>query len=132
MHYAANKESAMTPTDPILTTVTAAAGCAYFMQLLQKAKSISWITAHTTGINVALRAALSFGSTIGISHAWTPANGGGGSFTLVFPPLAVIAIGLWHWFGQYAIQHGFGQLLSVGTLKSVDTPVQINPQEPKA
>jgi hypothetical protein len=122
----------MTPTDPILATVTAGAGCAYFMQLLQKAKSVPWITDHTQGINVALRAVLSLVATLGISHAWTPATGGGGAFTLVFPPLSVIAVGLWHWFGQFAVMHGFGQLLGIGTLKQIDTPVQINPQEPKA
>jgi hypothetical protein len=122
----------ISPTDPILTTVTAAAGCAYFMQLLQKAKSLPWITAHTTGINVALRAVLSLAATVGIGHAWTPSAGGGGVFMVTVPPAMVILNGLWHWFGQFAVQHGFGQLLSVGTLKSVDTPVEINPQDHKA
>jgi hypothetical protein len=123
----------MTPTDPLLATVTAGAGCAYFIQLLQKAKTLPWVTEHTQGINIVLRAVLSLGATVGISHAWNPSAGGGGTFTLVFPPLMVIVVGLWHWFGQFAVMHGFGQVLNIGTLKAIDNPIQVNQQqEPKA
>jgi hypothetical protein len=116
----------MTPTDPLLATVTAGAGCAYLIQILQKAKSIPWVTDHTHGINIALRALLSLGATLGISHAWNPSTGGGGVLMVTFPPLTVIMIGLWHWFGQFAVMHGFGQVLSIGTLKEIDNPVQVN------
>ncbi len=121
----------MTPTDPILTTVTAGAGCAYLMQLIQKAKQVPWITEHTHGINIALRAGLSFFATLGISHAWNPSTGGGGVLMFTIPPLTVFMVGLWHWFGQFAVMHGFGQILGIGTVKSIDNPVQINQQPPQ-
>jgi hypothetical protein len=119
----------MTPTDPILTTVTAGAGCAFIVQLLQKAKQVPWITEHTTAINIALKASLSFFATLGISHAWNPSAGGGGQLTFDIPSMSVLMIGLWHWFGQFAVMHGFGQLLGVGTVKSIDNPVQVNQTE---
>lgn len=120
----------MTPTDPLLTTITAGAGCAFILQVLQKAKNIPWITEHTHGINIAMKAMLSFFSTLGISHAWSPAAAGGGVLTFDIPAASVLLIGIWHWFGQFAIMHGFGQLLGIGTLKAIDNPVQINEQPP--
>lgn len=118
-------------TDPITSSLTAAAACAFFLQLIQKTKYVPWITEHTKEINIGAKLLLSGLATLGISHAWNPSTGGGGVLMFTVPPLSVILIGLWHWFGQFAIQHGFGQVLNIGTLKAIDNPVQVN-QQPEA
>lgn len=121
----------MNPTDPLLSSLTAAAACSFILKLMQRAKSVPWVTEHTEGINIGLRAGFSFLATLGISHAWNPATGGGGTLMFQIPPFTIVLIGLWHWFGQFAIQHGFGKILDIGTLKQIDSPVQIN-QQPEA
>jgi hypothetical protein len=121
----------MTPTDPLLSSITAAAACSFLLDQAQKSKIVPWITAHTKWINLGVKIALSGASTLGISHAWTPAATGGGQFLVTVPATTVILMGLWHWFGQFALQHGFGQLLTVGTLTTVDVPVQVHEVEPK-
>jgi hypothetical protein len=116
----------MTPTDPITAQVTAAAACAFVLQGLQKWKALPWVTAHTATINLVAKAALSFGATLGISKAWTPAVSGGGVLMITIPPATVLVLGVWHWFGQFSMQHIIGQTLSIGTIKAVDNPVQVN------
>lgn len=115
----------MTPTDPITAQVTAAAACAFIMQGLQKWKAIPWLTAHTTKLNVFLKVVLSFGATLGISRAWEPAASGGGTLVITVPAFSIVMLGLWHWFGQFALQHLSGQVLNIGTLKAVDKPVEV-------
>jgi hypothetical protein len=102
----------MIPTDPILSSVTAAAACSFLLDRIQKSEKLPWISAHTTTINTVAKLVMSGLSTIGIAHAWTPSVAGGGTLVLTIPALPVIAVGLWHWFGQFAIQHGFGQIIS--------------------
>jgi len=102
----------MIPTDPILSSVTAAAACSMLLDRIQKSKLIPWVNAHSTSINLTAKLVMSGLATIGIAHAWTPAVTGGGTLVLTIPSLPVIGIGLWHWFGQFAIQHGFGQIIS--------------------
>jgi len=107
----------MIPTDPVLSSLTAAAACSMALDFAQKNKSryFTWISAHTTKINLAAKLIMSGAATIGIAHVWAPATGGGGTLTLTIPPLSVIAIACYHWFGQFAIQHGFGRIISPST-----------------
>jgi hypothetical protein len=94
------------------TQLGAAAVCAYLMQALQKWSKTPWINEHTAGINVAVRAALAVVSTIGIGWAWSNGTAGGHVLTIAIPSTVILLHGLWHVFVQYAIQHGWGNLLS--------------------
>jgi hypothetical protein len=97
----------------VLTQITAGAGCAYILQLLQKWEKLPWVTAHTTVINHAIRAVMSGAAVLGISSAWSPSTGGGHVLTITIPSAIVILHGAWTWFGQFALTHGFSQLLTI-------------------
>lgn len=96
-----------------LTSITSGAACAYIIQMLQNAKSLPWITAHTDGINRTIRLAASGIATLGISFAWSAAPGDMHTLTFMIPSGGVILHGAFHWFGQYALQHGWGKVLSI-------------------
>lgn len=110
--------------DPNLffTQLTAGAALAYLLRILQKWNKVSWINDHTTGISIFVRACLSFFATIGIGWTW---NGVEHSLTITGLSAAVLAHGLWHWFGQYALQHGWGQIFNVGTVSTISAPVKV-------
>lgn len=91
------------------TQVTAAAASAYLMNLLQKWEKVPWITQHTAGINHAVRALLALAATVGIGWQWNSADH---TLTITGLTLSTIIVGLWHWFSQFAVTHGFGQLLN--------------------
>lgn len=112
----------------VITQMTAGAGCAYLLQLLQKWAKIPWITEHTHAINIAARAVMSGAAALGISSVWSPVDGGGHTLTITIPSAMVILHGLWMWFGQYALQHGWGQVLSIGNQAA--PPAQIPPAKP--
>jgi|SRR5579859_5712209 len=111
----------MTPDATTLlgSQVGAAAACAYIINLLQMWSKTPWITAHTKYVNIAVRALLSGGAYVGISHVWSPSTTGGGVLTITIPSLTVIVIGVWHWFCQYAFTHVVGT-----TLESKQAPPQ--------
>lgn len=94
------------------TQLGAAAACAYLMQMLQKWSKTPWITEHTAGINVGVRTALALFSTIGITWAWASGEAGSHVISIAIPNGAVLLHSVWHVFVQYAIQHGWGNLLS--------------------
>lgn len=99
-------------TSVLGTEIGAAAVSAYAMQLAQKWSKLPWITEHTAEINVYVRIITSGVAALGVSWVWGDVTGGGHSLTIAIPPVAVILHGLWHWFVQYAIQHGWGNMLS--------------------
>lgn len=98
-----------------------AAGAAleFGLKFLQRWSKTPWITEHTTKITVALRALLAFGATIGLSWHYA-----GGTLTITGLSVSIVAAGLWHFFRQYAVQHGFGHLISSGNLDKFQTIVQ--------
>lgn len=100
--------------------LAAAAACTYILNGLQRIKRIPWITAHTTSINVIVRAGLAGVAALGISHVWNPSDGGGGVLMITIPPAAIIVHGLWHWFTQYAMTHVIGSALE--KTPNVETP----------
>lgn len=105
----------------LMTQITAGAACAYLLQLLQKWEKVPWITQHTVYINTGVRAVLALLAVVGITEAWTPNPGGGGVLAFTIPPATVILHGIWHWFGQYALQHGWGKILDVDGQPSLKT-----------
>jgi hypothetical protein len=96
----------------LFSQLTWGAAFAYLLLLAQKWEKLPWVTQHTAGISAVVRAVLAGIATIGISVSW---NGAAHSLTISNLSFPVIASGLWHWFGQYALQHGWGQLFLVKT-----------------
>lgn len=108
----------MEATNMLATQLTASAASAYFIQLLQKWEKTPWITEHTKGITAMFRVALSGVAALGVSWAWAGTDSGGHTLTLMIPSVLDLAHGVWHWFGQYAITHGFGGVLKAADLAS--------------
>jgi len=100
-------------TNMLATQLTAGAACAYLLQLVQKWSKIPWVTEHTTVINNGIRLGLAFISSLGITWVWSSADNGGHVITIAIPSAFVIMQTLWHIFGQFALQHGWGKVLSL-------------------
>jgi len=101
-------------TTNLLFTALATSGmCSYLLQALQRWSKTPWITAHTTGINVAVRMALSFATTLGISFAWNAGADHSHILTIAIPSGTLILKGLLHWGGQYFFTHAAGKVLSI-------------------
>lgn len=113
------------------TQIGAAAVCAYLVQLLQRWSKLPWITEHTTAINAALRIATSGVAAIGVHWAWADTSSGGHTLSIAIPSGAALLAAGWHWFVQYAIQHGWGNLLSGGPAASAP-PTSTAPLVPSA
>jgi hypothetical protein len=112
---------AMDATTLLGSQVGAAAACSYILNLAQRAKSLPWITAHTTEMNIAARAVMALFTTLGLSYVWSPSTDGGHTLTIAIPSLMTAVLGLWHWFCQFAFQHIVGQTLG-GTQSPVQPP----------
>lgn len=106
----------------ISTQITTAAAGAYVLRLIQKWDKLPWITAHTQGVSVAMRAALAFIGTVGITWKW---DGADHVLTITGLSLVTIGAGLWHVFSLYAMQHAWGQLFNVGTTSKIETPLEV-------
>lgn len=108
----------------LFTQVTSGAAMAYLLRLIQKWEKLPWITQHTGGITVTFRLILSAAATLGITWQWS-ASEHGHILAIAFPTAGALLHGLWLWFGQYAMQHGWGQLFNVGTVSSIEVPVEL-------
>lgn len=118
----------MENTTSLLTSqIAAAAACSYLLNLLQKWSKTPWITEHTAGINAAVRAVLALGATVGIGWAWSSGANDTHVLMVTIPSFPVLIHGLWHWFSQYAIQHGFGKVLDIGQPTQVQLPIISQP-----
>lgn len=118
--------SAVGPSSAIVPTqLSAAVLIGYVMWLLQKAKSIPYVSQATTKLNVILRLIGSAGSSIGISIAWQPTN----NHSLVISNLtwSVVLVGIYHLVVQYATTHGFEKLMNILPSTSVAEPSEVVP-----
>lgn len=89
------------------TLSTQVAVAAVISWLLQKIKGSSWfpfITAETEKINRIAAVVLSGLGTLGIVLACSSVER---KCTLTWPDAATLAAGLWQWFTQFAILHGW-------------------------
>jgi hypothetical protein len=102
----------MAATGLLSTQIGAAAVSAYAIQLLQRWSKAPWITEHTKGINVAARLVTSVVATLGVSWAWGDISNGGHTLLITIPSAVDLLHAAWHIFVQYAIQHGWGNLLN--------------------
>lgn len=98
----------------IFTQLTTGAASAYLLQLIQKWRAVPWITEHTDGINRAVRVFMSFIAAIGISYAWSAGTADGSHvLSLTIPSWIALFHGIWHWFGQYALQHAWWKVFQI-------------------
>jgi hypothetical protein len=111
----------------LFTQLTSGAACAYILQLLQQWKALPWITAHTTKINILVRLAMSAGAALGIGLTWAPAAGSGHALTIAIPSGVTLLHGIWHWFGQYALQHGWLKVFQIQSSPASATVVAAAP-----
>lgn len=110
-------------TNMLATQLTAGAACAYLLQLLQKWSKTPWVTEHTDGINNAIRLGLALISSLGISWVWSGTENGGHTLTIAIPSTFAILQAAWHVFGQFALQHGWGKVLSLNGSNPKENPV---------
>jgi len=106
----------------LFTQVTAGAACAYVLRLIQRWDKLPWVTQHTKTISMWFRIVMSFAATVGIGFQW---NGTAHSLLITGLSFPVVALGVWHWFGQYALQHEWGQVFNIGTLQAVESPITV-------
>lgn len=76
--------------------------------LMQKLKSAAWFPLIQEGkvlINRTISILSAAAVTIGIGYTWDPTLDASGNrhMTFAIPTLAAIAVGLWHWLNQYAL-----------------------------
>jgi hypothetical protein len=88
-----------------------AAAAAYVLAWANRSKYFPWVTMETHRLNLILQLVLSFLATLGISFTWDPV-----AHTLLIAGLSikVISAGFAHWFQQFALQHGFTNLIQLG------------------
>jgi len=89
----------------------AAAALEFALHFLQRWSKTPWITENTTKISATFRVMLAFFATIGLTWHYD-----GGTLVITGLSVSVIATGLWNFFRQYALQHGFGHLIRTGNL----------------
>jgi len=90
-----------------------AAAMEYILYTLQKSKSFPSITENKTRIVATTRAILAFFAAVGLTYHFDVEQH---QFIVGNIRASVIFIGLYNWFGQYALQHGFGHLIRGGNL----------------
>lgn len=104
--------NALAPTSPTVPTgLGLALALGYIQHMLKRLESLPKINFYSTKINFALRVVLSGLGTLGLSWAWSSAPDGGHHLSLYIPSFAVLLLGAWHWFVQFAVQHGFEGIL---------------------
>lgn len=87
-----------------LTHFTSAAIVVYFMNKLKAAKWFPILQKDRVLLNRAFSIVVAFFVSIGISYTWTATEGGAHQLVLMIPSWGVLALGVWHWLNQYAMQ----------------------------
>jgi hypothetical protein len=110
--------------------VTQFTSAAIFVWAMQKLKTAPWFPWLKNEGQIWLKRGASIvaaiGTHTGISHVWAPGTEvGAGVLTISIPSLAIIAVTLWHWLGQFTIQEAMYQSVS----KNSPTPA---PEVPTA
>lgn len=105
----------------LLSHLTSAAIFAYILQLLQQWTKLPWVTKEATTINIVIRAILSFLAILGITTAWTGSLLAGGTLTIDIPSIWIVLHGLYHFIGQFALQHAWLKIFYL------DKPAQPQP-----
>lgn len=89
---------------------------AYLIKYLQGSKYFPWITAEAKKITLVVQGVLALLASLGIGYSWDPAAH---SLMITGLSLTVVFHGLMTWISQFAIQHGFTNLITLGQLNGV-------------
>lgn len=93
--------------------VTHFTSAAIVVYLINKLKAATWFPLLQKDKVIACRmfsAIVAFCVSIGITYAWSTLPDGTHSLVIQIPTLAALAVGLWHWLNQYAMQETLHQL----------------------
>jgi hypothetical protein len=82
----------------------------YIVQWAKKSKYVPWLDAQSKKLTLGVQLALSGLSALGITMTW---NKEAHTVLIAGLSLATVASGAWHWFFQFAVQHGWTNLLSI-------------------
>jgi hypothetical protein len=93
-----------------VTHFTSAAIVVYVINKLKSAKWFPLLQKDWTWINRGASMFVAFAVSIGIHYTWTPSTDGGHQLVLQIPTLSVLALGIWHWLNQYAMQETLHQI----------------------
>jgi hypothetical protein len=99
---------------------------AYLIKFLQGSKYFPWISAEAKKITFVVQAMLSLLATIGIGYTWDAQNH---SLLITGLSLAAIFHGAIGWISQFAIQHGFTNLITIGQKLDASVPAVVVPAE---
>lgn len=87
-----------------LTHFTSAAIVVYAMNKLKAAKWFPIVQEKRVTLNRAFSVTVAFFVAIGIHYTWSAGAGGGHQLVLEIPSVGTLALGVWHWLNQYALQ----------------------------
>lgn len=93
-----------------VTHFTSAAIVVYALNKLKSAKWFPLLQKDWTWVNRGASMFVAVAVSIGIHYTWTAGTDGGHTLTLQIPTLSVLAIGIWHWLNQYAMQETLHQI----------------------
>ena len=90
----------------VITQFTSSAIVVWGLQELKNATWFPWLQKKAqTWTKRGASIVAAFGVHTGIEHVWNPGTVAGTHVLLItIPSLSVIAVGIWHWIGQYAMQ----------------------------
>lgn len=96
----------------VVTQFTAGAIAVWGIQQLKNSPKFPWLKDEGQKVIKRLSSIVAaIGIHTGISHVWQPGTIAGSHVLIInIPPLAVIAVTVWHWLGQYVIQEGWYQV----------------------
>lgn len=93
---------------------------AYLIKFAQSSKYFPWITEEGKKINLFVQAMLSLIASVGIGYTWDATTH---ALTITGLSIAVVGHGIFSWISQFAIQHGFTNLITIGQKLSNGTTV---------
>lgn len=104
---------------------------AYLIKWAQNSdwKALSWITAEAKRVNLIVQAVISFFVSLGIGYTW---DAQAHSLLITNLSLASIFHGAIGWLSQFAVQHGFTNLITLGNGNGGNARLSASPSEGKA
>lgn len=93
-----------------LTHFTSAAIVVYAMNKLKSATWFPLIQKDWTAMNRAFSVVVAFAVSIGIHYVWSTQADGSHQLILDIPTWGGLALGIWHWLNQYAMQETLFQV----------------------
>lgn len=93
-----------------VTHFTSAAIVVYFMNKLKSARWFPLVQKDRVWLNRAFSMVVAFAVSIGIHYTWAASPDGTHQITIMIPTWTALALGVWHWLNQYAMQETLHQV----------------------